>query len=97
MVEYAVLIAVVCMALASMTIYVKRAIQGNLKESTTTLGGQFSADCSSSLTRRVIQSQRRQTVATNGAAESVLLAPEIIAVNGIDTFSNMPLVNETLF
>jgi len=42
--EYAVIIAVVAAVLISMQVYIKRGLQGKIKQSTDDIGEQFSAD-----------------------------------------------------
>jgi len=96
--EYSLFIAIICVVIISMQIYVKRAIQGRAKASTDMVGEQFSADNSSYLNATIVKSTRKETTTPQGEAKSELLAPEIIWSGPYtDRFSDKKLTEETLF
>ncbi|MBI3319017.1 MAG: hypothetical protein HYZ89_00290 [Candidatus Omnitrophica bacterium] len=70
--EYAVVIAVAVAALLAMQIYMKRGVQGKLREATDQVGEQFSPTAYHGKFKRVQTSATEETlhVATQGAGES---------------------------
>ena len=98
MLEYCILIAVFCTAIAGMKIYLRRAVQGELKVYTDSIGGQFSSAWSDYTYTTKITSKRQETVTPQGETESKLLEPEkVIRSAYVDDFSNKKLTEEGLF
>lgn len=96
--EYSMLIFAFCVALAVMDIYIKRALQGNLKASTNSIGEQFSAEQSNYTYVLTEKKKTRDTVTSAGVARSELLDNEIIHRSPYtDRFSNTKLSKEKLF
>ena len=96
--EHAVLLTAVCLAIVATQIYLKRAVQGRYKSSTDQIGEQFSGDWSNYAYITTMKSTREETLTTAGAAESKLLAPEIIHRSPYtDRFSDKKLTEEKLF
>ena len=76
--EYSMLIFAFCAALAVMDVYIKRAVQGNLKASTSSIGEQFSADYSNYTYVLTEKKKTKDTVTPAGVARSELLDHEFI-------------------
>ena len=97
-VEYSLLMAIICAAMVAMQVYVKRAIQGRARDSTNIIGEQFSSDWSFYGHTITVKSERKETVAPQGEVKSTLLAPEIIYRSPlVDRFSDKKLTEEKLF
>lgn len=99
-IEYTVLIAVFCAALAGMEIYTKRAIQGHIKATTDSIGNgeQFSADWSKYSYIVTANAKRKETITPQGKIRSELLEPEIVhRSHSVDSFSDKALREEKLF
>ena len=98
MIEYCILIAAVCAALIGMQIYTKRAVQGRLKVSSDSIGGQFSAAWSNRHYTKTVKSRREETVTNQGEIKSELLTPEIVYNSPyVDDFSDRRLAGVELF
>ena len=69
--EYAMIIAVVVGGLIAMQIYMKRSVQGKLRQSTDSIGGQFEAANTTSTITRTHVGKTVSTV-TNGVTTSTL-------------------------
>ena len=98
MLEYSMLICAFCAALVVMDIYIKRALQGNLKASTNSIGEQFSAENSTYTYVLTENKKTKDTVTTEGVARSELLDNEIVHRSPYtDNFSDKKLSEEKLF
>ena len=96
--EYCILITVFCTALVGMQIYLKRAVQGELKAHTDSIGGQFSSAWSDYTYTTKITSKRQETITPQGEIESTLLEPfKTIRSAYVDDFSDKKLTEEGLF
>ena len=82
--EYAVLIAVVVSALIAMQIYMKRGVQGKLRDATDQVGEQFRpAGTDTFWDYNTVSNSRRQEKVTNtGESSSTLLSDEIQKKDG---------------
>lgn len=97
-IEYSMLIAIICAAILSLQIYVKRAVQGRAKASTDVIGEQFSAGNSSYTNSLLVKSERKETTTPQGETKSIFLEPEIVRRSPyVDTFSDKKLTEEKLF
>ena len=96
-VEYAVVIAVVVGALLAMALYMKRGTMGKLRESTDSLGGQFSPLQTATESTRTSDVGRHVTQAENGASTDTIAAgrPEVRTRKGKEDVD--ALSTETLF
>ncbi len=91
------LIAIICAAIISMQIYVKRAIQGRAKASSDIIGEQFSSDWSNYAYDLLVKSERKETTTPQGETKSILLEPEVIYRSPyVDNFSDKKLTEEKL-
>ncbi len=66
--EYVILIGFVVAALIAMGIYMKRGVQGKLRESTDQIGEQYSAQNTTSEYTTVTNMQQNEVVAAGGAS-----------------------------
>ncbi|MBI3319019.1 MAG: hypothetical protein HYZ89_00300 [Candidatus Omnitrophica bacterium] len=83
--EYAVVIAVIVAALLAMQIYMKRGVQGKLRDATDQVGEQYRpANTTSSYTVHS-QSTRQDTVDQDGKSRSQLTADEVQNKFGSET------------
>jgi hypothetical protein len=69
--EYAILIVIVMGALVAINFYIKRGLQGRLRQATDDIGDQFSPG-NTDATRRVVTSARTSDTFRAGVTESVL-------------------------
>lgn len=97
-IEYSLLMVIICAAIVAMQIYMKRGIQGGAKASSDSIGEQFSAASSDYTYTLTAKSERKETVTPQGEAKSILLEPEIIYRSPfVDNFSDKKLTEEKLF
>ena len=73
--EYAILIIIIIGALLSIQVYIKRGIQGRLKDATDDIGDQFSPGNTNVVKTMTVQSVSHDTF-NSGVTSSVLLADE---------------------
>ena len=97
-VEYAVVIVVVITALLSMATYMKRGAMGKLRESTDSIGVQFTPLGTTTNFTRVFDVGKRVTQNENGSGTEAISAgrPETRKRSG-DEQVQTPLTNEQLF
>lgn len=88
--EYAILIIIIIGALLSIQIYIKRGIQGRLKQAADDIGDQFSPGNTNVDIRRKSFSNTQETFLDH-VSRSQLLAPEVS-----NTVTNMDIINNTL-
>ena len=86
--EYAVLIVIIIGALLSIQAYIKRGVQGRLKQATDDVGEQFSVGNQNYLRIVNSHSNTRDTF-INGQSESNLLTPEIVNVTSFSNIINV--------
>ena len=98
-VEYAVVAAVVVGALIWMSIYMKRGVQGKLKESTDQIGEQFTPSSATYKIKRGYEGKRDETTTAAGAVTSAIdpSKPEKQTKTGSENPSNSSMVGESLF
>ena len=83
--EYAVLIIIIIGALLSIQVYIKRGVQGRLKQATDDIGDQFSVGNQNYL--RIVNSHSRTAdLFLNGQSTTNMLDPE---TTNVQTFSNI--------
>ncbi len=73
--EYAVLIVVIIGALISIQVYMKRGVQGRLKQATDDIGSQYSEGNTNSI-KTVIRNSHTQETFNAGTSSSRMLDPE---------------------
>ena len=83
--EYAVILAVVIAALLAMQNYMKRGVQGKLRDATDQVGEQYRPANTKSAYTVHSQSTRNDTVDTDGTSKSTLKADEIQNKFGSET------------
>jgi hypothetical protein len=96
--ELVALIAVVAAALASMTIYMKRATMGRMREATDQLGGQFTPLGTRHAITTVTDVERNIAQAADGTVVETIAAgrPQMSNRTGSENVDT-PLSGETLF
>jgi Flp pilus assembly pilin Flp len=107
--EYAVIIAVIAAALVAMNVYMKRGMQGKLRESADKIGEQYSAGRTTSLytteqagestTKETFGLADDETTRDQGVSHYKVVTPAEIkhSAQGADKETVEPLVNEPLF
>ena len=96
--DYATLMAIVCVALAGAAVYAKRAVQGRFKEGVDTIGEQFSPRWSNYTYTTTSNVRQRSQLATNGARATLDLNDAVTNTSGfVDAFSNKRLTDEALY
>ncbi|HLD70013.1 MAG TPA: hypothetical protein VJA17_04530 [Candidatus Omnitrophota bacterium] len=86
--EYAVLIIIIIGALLSIQAYIKRGVQGRLKQATDDVGEQFSVGNQNSLRNVHSKSTTRDTF-MNGQSESAIIGDEIVNVTSFSNIINV--------
>ncbi len=97
--EYAVIIAVVVAALLAIQIYMKRGVQGKLRESSDKIGEQYSAGNTVGTeitTHSPSKSIEQFGIARVGESRYEVITPENTTVN-INENTTVPLSQESLF
>ena len=84
-VEYAVIIAVIIAALLAMQVYMKRGVQGKLRDATDQVGEQFNPLNTSGTWTYHSQANRTETQETSGKSTSRLNAVELQQKSGGET------------
>lgn len=86
--EYAVLIIIIIGALLSIQVYIKRGVQGRLKQATDDVGEQFSVGNQNAL--RIVNSHSStQDTFINGTSKSAILGNEIVNVTSFSNIINV--------
>ena len=70
--EYAILIIIIIGALLSIQIYIKRGVQGRLKQATDDIGDQFSPGNMNVIKKHTVNSYISQTATQQGQGEKLL-------------------------
>lgn len=97
-IEYATLIASVCVVAASIGVCVSRGMKGRIKSSTDAIGGQFSSRWSDRSETATSHQRVRTARVANGESVSTLLDVATTKRDGyLDEFSNKRLTEEQLF
>ena len=95
--EYAVLIAVVAAAAIGMQIYVKRGIQGRLRQSADQVGEQFTPIGYSATYQTVTQSTRHETLQTTGVNKSEITERPEKTDRTLQGTEEIPVFEDRLF
>ena len=74
--EYAVLIIIIIGALLSIQVYIKRGVQGRLKQATDDIGDQFSVGNTNVVKSKTTRSYTKETF-TTGSSKTTLINDEI--------------------
>lgn len=74
--EYAILIIIIIGALLSIQVYIKRGVQGRLKQASDDIGDQFSVG-NTNVTKTRFTNSRTSDTFTTGVQKTTLLAQEI--------------------
>ena len=86
--EYAVLIIIIIGALLSIQVYIKRGVQGRLKQATDDVGDQFSVGNQNYL--RIVNSHSRTSdTFFNGQSTSAILGNEVTNVTSMSNIINV--------
>lgn len=83
--EYAILIIIIIGALLSIQVYIKRGVQGRLKQATDDIGDQFSAG-NQNYWKNTHSHSKTADLFLNGVSTTNMLEPEI---TNVTTFSNI--------
>ena len=86
--EYIVLIIIIIGALLSIQVYIKRGVQGRLKQATDDVGDQFSVGNQNYLRTVNSQSKTRDTF-LNGQSKSEILGNEVVNVTSFSNIINV--------
>ena len=86
--EYAVLIIIIIGALLSIQAYIKRGVQGRLKQATDDVGDQFSVGNQNYLRTVNSHSSTRDTF-SNGQSVSAILGNEVVNVTSLSNIINV--------
>ena len=95
LIEFGVLMAMVCAVIVAIEIYAKRAVQGRLKASADEIGEQFSPRWSNFTSRTTSHQRSQETLSEEGESSSTLLDHAFTRRGPyVDDFSNRRLTDE---
>ena len=86
--EYAILIIIIIGALLSIQFYIKRGLQGRLRQASDDIGDQYSPG-NTNVTRNTTTVSNSTETYITGVQNSVLRAPETTSVNATQTIINL--------
>ena len=86
--EYAILIIIIIGALLSIQVYIKRGVQGRLKQASDDIGDQFSVGNQNTLLTTTTTSTTQDTF-TGGVSRTQIVAPETTTTTGSSNVINV--------